>query len=938
VAEWLVGRDGEVAALRELLAKLCAGTGGALLVEGEQGIGKTALLRAGLAEAAALGCRLAWGTADELGRQFPLGLMAECFGMTSWAPVASLAGAESGSLMPAGDPVLAGMERMLALVDRWCADSPVVLVTEDLQWADEASVLVWHRLSRAAGQLPLLTAGSMRSARGREDLATVRRGVASRNGTVLSLGPLPAPDVADLVGRMVQGRPGRRLTGLAEEAGGNPLYARELTDALVREGRVRVSGGVAELHDGAPGPDAAGGVTVPTSLAEVIEGRLGVLSEAAEEVLRWAAVLGQEFSVTDLEVVTGRQAGHLLGVVAEAVAAGVIADSPRLAFRHGLIRQTLYDGIPKSLRSALHLQAARLLADAGAEPAKVAAHLVTANETAPGWVPGWLVRAAPALIHQAPQVAAELLRAALAGLDDDAPEREALEAHLVRVAFMQWQHEEVERAGSRLLAVLGDPNLRAEIAWFTAYALLRHGKAAEAVTLVERELARPGLDAAHWARLRALQAMMLPQMGRRDEMRGIAQEALASAEAAGDRLGTGYALHALFVVSPYPHDWAIGLLDRALAVIGDDPQAIDLRLMLLANRAAMLTEMGHHEEAIRTTEKALTIAEQAGAYRLGFIRTQLAVAYYAGGQWDDALAELETALAMPGPGRDRVHAHGLAALIAAHRDDWPVAQEHLSAVADVPARDAIRPHNAYELLLARAIAAERAGGAAEAMSVLAPWLDPSLADLMPDEWVILPALTRLAVMAGDTAITAAALAAAERGGHGHELPKIRSAFVDCCRALAAADPAVLLATADFYRSAGRPLERAMALEDAAVLLAARDEIKAAGIAFTDAIGLYEELGARWDISHASARLRPYGVRYRTPGRRGRPATGWDALTPTETKIAYLIGEGRSNPDVAVCLFLSRNTVQTHVSHILAKLNARSRAEIVREALKRPVPS
>jgi DNA-binding CsgD family transcriptional regulator len=936
VGEGLVGRDGELALLGELLAKVAAGTGGAVLVEGEQGIGKTALLRAGLGGAAELGCQVAWGTADELGQPFPLGLMGECLGATAWASRASLgAGAEAGPSMPAGDPVLAGIERMLTLVEQRCVQSPVVLVAEDLHWADEASVLVWHRLSRAVAQMPLLIAGSMRPVPGQEDLVRLRRGVAARGGNVLSLGPLPAPEVADLVGRVVHGRPGRHLAVLAAQAGGNPLYARELADALVREGRVRVSGGTAELVHERAAPDASAGVTVPTSLAKVIEGRLELLSEAAAAVLRWAAVLGQEFSVTDLEAVTGRQAGDLVGVIAEAVAAGVMADAgPRLAFRHGLIRQTVYDGIPKALRAALHLEAARLLAEAGAGPGKVAAHLVAAPGTAEGWVRDWLVRAAPALIYQAPQVAAGLLRAALADLADDAPERGALEADLVRVSFMQWQHEEVERTGTRLLAGHLDPNRRGEIAWFTAYALLRHGKTAEAVTLVEQELARAGLDAARWARLRALQAMMLPEMGRRDEMAGIAQEALASAEAAGDRLGTGYALHALFVISAHQDDRATGLLDRALTVIGDDPQAIDLRLMLLANLAARLSEMGRCEKAITTAEQALAIAERAGAYRLGFIRTLLAIVYYAAGRWDDALAELETAIAIPGPGDDRVQAHGLAALIAAHRDDWPAAQEHLSAVADVSAREAI-PHNAHELLLARAMAAERSGGAA-AITVLAPCLDPSLADLMPDEYAVLAALTRLAVMAGDTAIAAAALAAAEGEGDGHESAKIRSASADYCRALVAADPAALLSTAGFYRSAGWPLECAQALEDAAVLLAARDDSQAARVAFTESVGLYEALGARWDINRASARLRPYGIRHRPAGRRVRPATGWDALTPTETKIAYLIGEGQSNPDVAARLFLSRNTVQTHVSHILAKLSARSRAEIVREALMHPV--
>jgi DNA-binding CsgD family transcriptional regulator len=82
-------------------------------------------------------------------------------------------------------------------------------------------------------------------------------------------------------------------------------------------------------------------------------------------------------------------------------------------------------------------------------------------------------------------------------------------------------------------------------------------------------------------------------------------------------------------------------------------------------------------------------------------------------------------------------------------------------------------------------------------------------------------------------------------------------------------------------------------------------------------------------------MRPYGIRPARNAYRPRQSTGWEALTPTEIKIAYLVADGRSNPDVAAALFLSRNTVQTHVSHILAKLGARSRTEIIREAIRHP---
>ena len=278
--EWFVGRGEELDLLRGLLADVIAGTGGSVLVEGEQGIGKTALLGHGLS-AAADQCRVAWATADELGQQFPLGLMSDCFGPEGRLAAAGEPAGTGGSgshYVLAGDPVLARVERMLVLADRLCAAGPLVVVAEDLQWADEASVLVWHRLSRAARQVPLLVIGSVRPAPGRDDLAQLRRGLAARGGHLITLGPLAPPEITDLVGKVVGGQVGGELAKLADQADGNPLYARELADSLVSGQQVRVTAGVAELT----GPAAE--VRVPVSLAGVISARLASLAAAATDI------------------------------------------------------------------------------------------------------------------------------------------------------------------------------------------------------------------------------------------------------------------------------------------------------------------------------------------------------------------------------------------------------------------------------------------------------------------------------------------------------------------------------------------------------------------------------------------------------------------------------------------------------------------------------
>jgi predicted ATPase len=376
-----------------------AGVGGSVLVEGEQGIGKTALLRQALLTAED-GCQVAWATADELGQHIPLGLMTDCLGQEDRRAAIGEPGdldRTAGAAL-AADPVLAAADRMLALVDRLCAERPLVIVAEDLQWADEISVLVWQRLSRAARQAPLLVVGSLRPAPVRDDLAQLRGSMAARGGQVVTLEPLAPADVTDLVGRVIGGQPGQRLAKLTERAGGNPLYARELADALIRGEQLQVSAGVAELAG------SAAGIGVPVSLAGVIRARLASLGEDALAVFRWAAVLGQEFGVTDLEVVTGRDASDLIEVVQEATEAGVVTEAgQRLRFRHGLIRQVLYEGMPAALRSALHLQAARALAEAKAAPERVAAQLVAVPDLSDGWVWDWLGATAGVLAYRAPR-------------------------------------------------------------------------------------------------------------------------------------------------------------------------------------------------------------------------------------------------------------------------------------------------------------------------------------------------------------------------------------------------------------------------------------------------------------------------------------------------------------------------------------------------------
>jgi DNA-binding CsgD family transcriptional regulator len=197
----------------------------------------------------------------------------------------------------------------------------------------------------------------------------------------------------------------------------------------------------------------------------------------------------------------------------------------------------------------------------------------------------------------------------------------------------------------------------------------------------------------------------------------------------------------------------------------------------------------------------------------------------------------------------------------------------------------------------------------------------------------LPDLVRLALAVGDRQ-TAQAAAQACQAEAAAETRLARAAAASLrCHGLLESDPDLLHDAVAHYRGVGPAVDLPAALEDLAVVLAEHGREDDARAALNEAVSLYEDLQARWDIRRAEGRLRPYGIKRGVRGRRGpRAASGWEALTSTEVKIAALVARGDSTSDIARGMFLSRRTVQTYISHILTKLGAKSRVDIVREAL------
>jgi DNA-binding CsgD family transcriptional regulator len=608
---------------------------------------------------------------------------------------------------------------------------------------------------------------------------------------------------------------------------------------------------------------------------------------------------------------------------------------PRLRFRHGLLRQALYESLPVALRIALNRDAARALIAEGAAAERVAELLLAAADGADGWETDWVVDNAAALAQRAPAAAATLFEQALSHTRQNDPRRPSLEDHLASVCFLLAQYDRAAAVARGILARGANADRRGRAVWILGYVLLRTARPGDALTAV-REVAA-GLDpGTQWhGRLLAMEAMISQATGRFEEGAAIAEEALALGEHLSDPMAVGYARHTLAMKCYACQDMegCVAHLVRGIDAIASDPELLDLRLLLQTNQVAALSNLDRFESAREVLGEARQLAERTGTSRQMSFALLTGELAFQTGHWDDALAELAAVSeADPAYAYMPVAAHGIAAVIAAHRDDRALARHHLRMLdetGDVP----YRTNNLVYYFRARATVEERAGRLAEAVTLLKEIVvDPAYA-AMDDRTTLLPLLVRLALATGDRMLAEEAVAVLDAEAARSPLPRATTAR-DWSRGLLVGDPEAVLSAAAHYRTSGRRLESAHTLEDAACLLAVGGNATAAREALNDAMLIYTGLGAGWDSRRAVTRLREHGVRLGVRGARGRPRKGWAALTQTELQIAELVALGRSNPDIAADLVLSRRTVETHVSHILAKLELRSRREVADVAASR----
>jgi len=392
----LVGRDREQRILRERLAGALSGRGRLVLISGEAGIGKTALVEDLAADADAAGCLVLWGRAYDLSVTPPYGVFiemsrhhrpAEIFPRLS-TPLDDLAGLTD---LGSQEHLFAEVAGFFVAASR---ERPLVLALDDLQWADQASLDLVRYMARWVRDQRLLLVVTYRSdeLHRRHPLSAlipllVREAHAER----LELRPLDEPAIRELISGRYPLAPGdlaRLVAHVQPRADGNPLYTGEILRALREEGTLLE-------RDAAWHLESLEHVRLPALLRQMIDGRFGRLSDDTQRLLGIAAVLGQDVPL-DLWATTARiDVAALLPTMEEADAAGLIhalPDGTAVRFSHALIREAIHDGVLPLRRRVWHGAAAEALATAARpNPDAVAYHFRQARD---GRAVPWLVRAA----------------------------------------------------------------------------------------------------------------------------------------------------------------------------------------------------------------------------------------------------------------------------------------------------------------------------------------------------------------------------------------------------------------------------------------------------------------------------------------------------------------------------------------------------------------
>jgi DNA-binding CsgD family transcriptional regulator/tetratricopeptide (TPR) repeat protein len=956
VSPVFVGRDAELAALTAALDAAVAGEPTVVLLGGEAGVGKTRLVEEAAGRANDAGARVLAGSCIEMGGEgLPFGPLAHVFRSlmrdTSPEELDAFVGparSELARVLPDLDPDSApsaaplgegGTARLLELVvgviERLAVDRPLMFVIEDLHWADRSTLDLVALLVRALHGTRVLVVVSFRSdelhrshplrplVTGWERVRAVQR---------IELDRLGRAEVAQQLEAILGAPPSPRLVDqVHERSEGNAFLVEEILGAV---------------QSGAD-PDQ-----LPLSLRDVLLARVERLAPSTQRLLRVAAAGGPAVSDRLLAAVAGVEEAELDAALREAVEHHVLVvdETERgYVFRHALTRDAIYgDTLPRE-RVRIHTAYGDALS---ADPALAGGNVAVAAALALHWtaahdLPRALVACVEAAQLAAGYAPAEALRHLERALEiwpqvPDAAQRTGIDIveALRRAGQSAYAAGALDRSLAMFddaLAELGpeaDPERRALLMEARAATVLDSGREAEARLDLERAAALLPDDPPSDAR-----ALVLTALASQRGVVGDFEGALAAAEqavAAATRVGApgreATARIMLGMALVYV-EGARGLPELELGVrLAEEADDHAIALRGHVNLSDALQSLGRSRDSADVAERGMELAARVGLTRSVYgviVAINLAEAQFHIGRWDDGYRVLTRAM-------DNGLASPFASVILDHRARIDaLAGRYEDARTDLetahrllPAREGVQ----YSVARAFAAAEMARGDAAGAREDLRGALEhEAAAPIARYAWQLVWLGLRVEAEASEPAPDrVAALEALSR-----ELPATTPPAL-AYRALAAAESTRVAGreanwteAIEATRTAEDPYLIAYALLRRAEVACEAADRESASSAAQEAARLAAALGAAPLLGDVRALARRARLRIEADAPEAETTkAGIDAfgLTQREREVLELLADGRSNPQIAAELFISRKTASVHVSNILGKLGVASRGE------------
>jgi DNA-binding CsgD family transcriptional regulator len=892
--EQLVGREAELQSVRDAVEGPAPV---AIVLEGEAGIGKTALWHAGIATGRERGMRVlvARPAEAETGLSHAalgdlLGPLVE--GLPADFPAPQRRALDVALLRTAAapgplDPRAVGAATLGALRAAG-ASAPVLVAVDDIQWLDPASAAALRFAFRRIGDddKVLLLATRRTGERGAD---VIDFSIAEERLTRIAVGPLGPRALKRMVHtRLGESMQPSALARMTEIAGGNPYFALELGRAALRRG------GGAE-------------VPLPKAISAALDDRLRALPRETRDALVAVAAMGHP-TVASVSAVLDP------GTLDAAFEAGVLDEQgDAIRFDHPLLAEAAYRMLPPARRRAVHQR----LADATTDREERARHLAAATTASDAAVAAAIEEGAEAAAERGALVAAGELLEASARLEPDFETAARRRITAVGHYVLSREPELAAALGRDVLRDLPHGPLRSRA--LTVMAQLE-GDVAEVVDLINRAVEEAGDD--REALLQALmwQAYMLEVAGREDEGYDALLRARELLRPDDPRVLRVMVVTAFAYFAELRGDPAARrLLEEAAALEGDDliPSA-GWGAGSVLGRCIMSAD--HLEPARPMLEDRLRragdVGDDEGRVSLLVFLAELEVR---AGRLDVALAHAEEASAI------QESRAGAFALVVAYRGDLELAREvaeRTLATSEAYGDTILMDVNRAVLGFVEFSRGNHAAAVDWFSHLIERFLTGRAGDPGLRERIHLPEAIEALISLDRRTEAEELLRAWEDTGRRFDRPRIHATAARCRALLAAADGDLGAAlrhaetALDHHRHLPVPFERARTLIVLGTLHRRAKHKAAARDALQDALEILDGLGARVWADRARTELGRIG---------GRAAA--DGLTPTEQRVADLVAEGRSNKEVAGELFVSVRTVEANLTRVYAKLGVRSRTEL-----------